>query len=149
VTLDDLGNLGDAIGGLCALVLVAIALVGGPSAWADWRARQRADKELAEEQTKELRLNRERTLRGWMPSGIHVYGVQLVTEPAELSRAVDELTAGGPSEYVFLRVSESQTGNVNRAYNLRQLVETKGYLADAPSTAEYEALQRGRELLGD
>ena len=85
-------------------------------------------------------------MQGWMRGGNQVYGVQLVREPTELSQAVEELTAGGPSDYVFLRVSESQTGNANRAHNLRQLIESQGYLAEAPSTAEYEALQRGREL---
>ncbi|GIJ34992.1 hypothetical protein [Micromonospora sediminimaris] len=146
MTIDDLGNLGDAISGLVAVVLGIVALLGSRSAWADWRARQQAEKELAEEQTKELRLNRERTMRGWMPGGTQVYGVQLVTEPAELSQALDELKDGRPSDYVLLRVSESEAGNVNRAYSLRQMVMSQGYVAQAPSTAEYEALQRGREL---
>ncbi|MEU1889447.1 hypothetical protein ABZ491_28680 [Micromonospora rifamycinica] len=146
MTIDDLGSLGDAVSGLIAVVLGVIALLGSRSAWADWRARQQAEKEHAEEQTKELRLNRERTMRGWMHGGTQVYGVQLVTEPAELSQAVDELEDGGPSDYVLLRVSESETGNVNRAYSLRQMVVSQGYIAQAPSTAEYEALQRGREL---
>lgn len=88
-------------------------------------------------------------MRGWMHGGTQVYGVQLVTEPAELSQAVDELKDGGPSDYVLLRVSESETGNVNRAYSLRQMVVSQGYIAQAPSTAEYEALQRGRELTSD
>jgi hypothetical protein len=149
VTLDDLGNLGDATGGLFAVVIGIVALLGSRSAWADWRDRQQAEKKLAEEQTKELRLNRERTVRGWMPSGIQVYGVQLVKEPAELSQAVDELKDGGPTDYVLLRVSESETGNANRAYSLRQLIVSQGYIAQAPSTAEYEALQRGRQLPSD
>ncbi|WP_328342147.1 hypothetical protein [Micromonospora sp. NBC_00421] len=149
MTIDDLGSLGDAVSGLIAVVLGVIALLGSRSAWADWRARQQAEKEHAEEQTKELRLNRERTMRGWMHGGTQVYGVQLVTEPAELSQAVDELKDGGPSDYVLLRVSESETGNVNRAYSLRQMVVSQGYIAQAPSTAEYEALQRGRELTSD
>ncbi|RKN17123.1 hypothetical protein D7147_20905 [Micromonospora musae] len=149
MTLDDLGNLGDATGGLFAVVLGIVALFGSRSAWADWRDRQQAEKEFAEEKTKELRLNRERAIRGWMPSGTQVYGVQLVREPAELSQAVDELKDGGPTDYVLLRVSESEAGNVNRAHSLRQLIASQGFIAQAPSTAEYEALQRGRQLTSD
>ncbi len=50
------------------------------------------------------------------------------------------------SEYVVLRVSESES-NENRAYSLRRLIETEGYVSRAPSTPEREALEAGRQRL--
>jgi hypothetical protein len=144
VSLADLGNLGEVVGGLSTFVLLVIALITAPSAWSDWRARQRAERGLAEARTREFRLDQERTLRGWMPNGVQVYGVALVTEPAQIEQAVAELTVGGPSAYVLLRVNESADGNEGRAYHHRQLVEADVYVAKAPSKAEYAALLRGR-----
>jgi hypothetical protein len=64
-------------------------------------------------------------LNGWTPTGIEVYGVQLVTSPDELARARDELSGGGPTDYAVLRVNESPSGNENRAHNLRQMIDRR------------------------
>jgi hypothetical protein len=85
-------------------------------------------------------------LDGWSPHGVAVYGVQLVDNPDELQRVAEELTSGVPSEYVVLRVSESET-NVNRARSLRNLIKTEGYVSRAPSSGEIEALEVGRVRL--
>ena len=148
MTLGDWGNVGDIVSGASAALLAMAAIIGGSAGLGDWRARQRQEKALAEEQAKSLRLDRERVLRGWSPHGIHVYGVALVTEPSELTKVVEEQISGVPSDYVVLRVSETPTGNANRAYALRQLVANQGYLAQAPAAGEYEALKVGREVIG-
>jgi hypothetical protein len=148
VNLEDWSYVGGVVSGASAALLAVAAIVGGGAGLGDWRARQRKERELAEEQAKTLRLDRERVLRGWSPHGVHVYGVRLVSEPAELTRAIEELTTGQPTDYVVLRVNETADGNANRARSLRQLIANQGYLAQAPSTGEYEALEVGRKALG-
>lgn len=147
--LTDWGDLGSALGGLAAVVLAAAAIIGGTAGLGDWRAKQRADKALADEQAENIRLDRQRILNGWSRNGLPVYGVTLVTEEAELQKATEELTHTGPTDYVVLRVSESTYGNANRAHALRQLIEKEGYLTRAPATGEYEALERGIKSLSD
>jgi hypothetical protein len=59
---------------------------------------------------------------------VNVYGVALVDEPAEMSKAAEELDGGGPSDYVVLRVSEGGI-NVGRAQRLRELIKEQGFIA--------------------
>ncbi len=56
---------------------------------------------------------------------VNTYTTALLTAGEEMARARAELTGGGPCDYVILRVAESsgKYGNVNRAGELRQLVE--------------------------
>jgi hypothetical protein len=86
-------------------------------------------------------------LNGWSQNGVETYRVELVTSPDELTQARDELAGGAPTDYVVLRVNENPFGNVNRAYNLRQMIERRMYLARPPEQGEYEALARGRQAL--
>jgi hypothetical protein len=141
-----LGNLGSFVSGVVALALGLVALVSGSAGLKDWRAKQRQQKALADEQTNDIRLARRRVLDGWTPGGVEVYGVALLTEPDEMGQAVKNLTAGGPSEYVLLRVAEGGS-NVNRAHSLRNLIKNSGYIARAPEKGEYEALEAGRRVL--
>jgi hypothetical protein len=147
--LTDWGNLGDAAGGLSAVVLAAAAIIGGSAGLGDWRRKQRAQKALADEQAEDIRLDRRRILNGWSPHGVPVYGVTVVTDDAELAKAAQELSVTGPTDYVVLRVSESTFGNANRAHSLRQLIESEGYLTRPPAAAETEALERGIKALGE
>jgi hypothetical protein len=147
VTISDWGNIGDLLGGISATLLAIAAIVGGSAGLGDWRARQQKEKELAEEKARSIRIERERVLHGWSPQGVSVYGVTLVTEPDELARAIEEQTTGQPSDYVVLRVNETTTGNANRAFALRQLITSQGYISQAPSAGEYEALKVGRNSL--
>jgi hypothetical protein len=135
-----LGNLGDFAGGLAACVLLIIAIITGPSAWRDWRGVQQAKKKLLDEQANQIRLDRERHHFGWR-NGMHaVYGVSNVTNREEMTRAVEELAAGGPCMYAIIRVDES----VNRANSLRHLIDNSGYIAQPPTDVEYEALEKNR-----
>jgi hypothetical protein len=143
------GNLGSAISGAAAAVLAGAAIIGGSAGLGDWRARQRAQKSLADEQAESIRLGRFRVLYGWSRNGLPVYGVSLVEDETELEKASQELSEGGPTDYVILRVSESATGNANRAHSLRQLIKTEGFLTRAPAEGEYEALERGISLLAE
>jgi hypothetical protein len=147
--LADWGALGSAVGGLATAVLAVAAIIGGTAGLQDWRAKQRAQKALAEEQAEGIRLDRRRILNGWSPNGLPVYGVTLVTEDAELAKAAQELSVIGPTDYVVLRVSESTSGNANRADSLRQLIEREGYLTRPPAAGEYEAMERGIKALAD
>ena len=134
-------------GGFSTLALALAAVVGGTAGMGDWRARQRAQKALADEQVHELRLDRVRALQGWSPAGLRRYGVRLVTDPGELTKAADELSEVQPSAYVVLAVEEFGRLNVNRADSLRKLIANTGELAEAPTAAEIEALEAGREVL--
>lgn len=129
------------------MVLAAAAIIGGSAGLGDWRAKQREQQALAQEQAQSIRLDRQRVLHGWSPHGVEVYGVELVTATAEMADAQEQLTAGGPTDYAILRVNESPYGNANRAHSLRQLIETEGYIARPPTTGEYEALEKGRKAL--
>ena len=72
-----------------------------------------------------------------------------VTSGDEMTRAQDELLAGGPCDYVILRVAESPNkyGNVNRARSLRQIIK-EGYVSRPPTADERAALEEGLVKLG-
>jgi hypothetical protein len=146
-TLANWGYIGGLLGGVSTFVLAAAAIIGGSAGLGDWRAKQQAQKALAQEQAQTARLDRHRVLNGWTPHGVHVYGVALVTSEDEMTQAQEQLTAGGPSDYVILRVNESSSGNSNRAHSLRRLIADEGFIARAPGTGEFEALEAGRGLL--
>jgi hypothetical protein len=148
-TLAAWGNIGSLLGGLAAVGLAVVAIVTGTAGLQDWRAKQRAQRDLAREEAENIRLDRERVLYGWSPGGVEVYGVTLVTQPAELNLAAEQLADRGLSDYVVLKVTERPDGNANRAHNLRTLIERNGFVARAPETGEYEALQAGRRFLLD
>ncbi len=140
------GNVGSVVQGISGLLLAVFAIIAGTAGLPEWRAKQRQQRELAHEQAKEIRFNRQRSLNGWSRNGVVVYGVELVTEPNEVIRASDELAEGVPTEYVVLRVSESSS-NVNRAHSLRNLIKNDGYVSRRPTTGEYEALELGLQQL--
>jgi hypothetical protein len=148
-TLVSWGNIGSLLGGLAAIGLAIAAVITGTAGLGDWRAKQREQAAVAREEAENIRLDRQRVLLGWSSHGVAVYGVKLVTEPAEMDNARRQLSSNRPTDYVILRVSESANGNENRALSLRQLIETTGYLARAPERGEYEALELGRRALLD
>jgi hypothetical protein len=161
------GNIGSAAAGLAVAASarfgVAYGLITGQGpAWIrEARARARAQAEQAraaaaldDAQREQIELDRGRVLYGWggPGSGGEVYTVALVTDPAEMDTAREELAkAKTPSQYVILRVAEhpDPLGNAGRALNLRQLTETSGLLSRAPEAGEYEVLrQAARALAG-
>lgn len=152
------GNIGSAAGGIAALIATVAAVYGviryGPAWLHDSRERQQAQsaaareqEALAREQAEQSRLDRHRLLNGWSGHGIDTFSVALVTATEEMNRARDELTGGGPTEYVILRVAEGP-GNANRALSLRQLIETEGAISRPPSAGEREALETGLNAMG-
>jgi hypothetical protein len=142
------GNIGSAAGGLAGALAALAAMFAiirrGPDGYRAWRERQTAERDLANEQATNLRLDRHRLLYGWSPGMVNVYTVALVDDPAEMAKAAQEL--GGPSDYVILRVAEGGV-NAGRADQLRQLVKGQGFIARAPLPAEREALEVGHKLL--
>jgi hypothetical protein len=146
-TLAAWGNIGNFIAGCSAVVLASAAIITGTAGLNDWRAKQRAQRALADEERLNLRLDRQRILDGWTASGLPVYRVELVTEPAEAARAQEQLTEGGPTEYVIMRVAEGGSGNENRARTLRQQIEREHFVTRPPERGEYEALDAGRQAL--
>jgi len=50
-------------------------------------------------------------LSGWLPGGVETYTVAPVTDPAEMEQAARELSGGGPTGYVVLRVDEGEYGS--------------------------------------
>jgi len=157
------GNIGSAAAGLAALIAavfaVSYALIKrqGPAWLQAVRERESAQADvareqagLAREQAEQIRLDRRRSLQGWSRGGLATYAVALVTSAAEMDRARDELTSGGPSDYVIMRVagSDEKYGNVNRAHSLRQLIETEGLVSRAPTSGEREALETGLDAMG-
>jgi len=157
------GNIGSAAAGLAVLVsalfTIGYALISkqGPALIRAIRDRTQAQTDQAraataldDEQRKDIELNRRRALNGWSPGGVEVYRVALVTEPAEMDIAREQLAPGhAPSQYVIVRVAESPDtfGNAGRAHTLRQMIIRTGLLARAPEAGEYEALLAGREVL--
>jgi hypothetical protein len=152
------GNIGSAAAGLAAVIATVAAVYGviryGPAWLRDSRERKQAQtaaareqEALAREEAEQLRLDRHRHLHGWSQHGLDTFGVVLVTTAEEMDRARDELTGGGPSAYVVLRVSEGP-GDVNRALALRQLIESEGALSRPPTAGEREALEAGLVALG-
>jgi hypothetical protein len=146
-TLVAWGNIGSLIGGVSAALLAVAAVIGGSAGLGDWREKQREQRDLAREEAENIRLDRQRVLNGWTPTGLEVYGVQLVTSPDELAQARDELSGGGPTAYTVIRVNESPFGNENRAHNLQQMISRVGYVTRPPERGEYQALELGRQTL--
>lgn len=142
------GNIGSFLAGLSTVVIAFAAVRQGPAAVRAWIGRVHAQADAAREEAKTLQLERRRGLSGWNIHGLETYGVTLVTEPAEISQAADELASGKPTAYVVLRVSESDYDNSDRGYTLRQLIRGEGYLSRPPSTGEIEALVTGLDQLG-
>lgn len=94
-TLGAWGNIGSFIGGFSAFILATAAIIGGSAGLQDWRARQREQKALAQEQVDSIRLDRYCFLYGWTRGTVSVFGIRLVTEPAEMGVAQDELAGEG------------------------------------------------------
>jgi hypothetical protein len=114
------GNLGSMLGGLAAILVALVTLPAIPGGVRDWRAKQREQRDLAAEERAQLALERRRFLHGWSGHGVDTFGVTLVTSPEEAAQAVSELD--GLSDYVILRVSESEYGNEDRANSLRRII---------------------------
>jgi hypothetical protein len=142
------GNIGSAAAGLATLIVTLRLLWSAPDWYRTWKERQNAERDLAVEQTKAIELERRRGLYGWSDN-IETYRVALVTDAHELDQAAQELARGGVSDYVVMRVAESDQpyGNVNRADSLRQLVG-QGLISRPPSAGEREALEKGLAGLG-
>ncbi|MFC7762747.1 hypothetical protein ACFQY4_35385 [Catellatospora bangladeshensis] len=143
-TIEALGDIGSFVSGLAAVVLAIAAIIGGSAGLGDWRAKQRAQRDVAAEEANNLRLNRMRLNHGWSPHGVDSFGVTLVTDPAEFAVAQKELTSGGPTEYVVMRV----TSGGNGGDRLRRLIQRDGFVARVPNDGEIEAVEAGLEVLG-
>jgi hypothetical protein len=148
------GNIGSFLAGLSTVAIAVGALIRGPAVVRSWLDRQAADAEEARARAQALLadaeergLERRRTLLGWSPGGVETYTVALVTDAAEMERAVLELTGGGPTGYVLLRVNEG-SGDENRGRSLRMLIDEQHYLCRPPTVAEREAMEKGFEALG-
>jgi len=149
------GNIGSMLAGLSALIIAVAALTRSPGALRDWRARQLAEADAARAraeadraQAEQLAPDRRRTLSGWSPGGVETYTVALVTKSAEMEHAARELSGGGPTGYVVLRVDEGEYGSANWGNDLRRLIEREHLLCRPPTLAEREALDNGFEALG-
>jgi hypothetical protein len=149
------GNIGAMLAGVSAIVVAVGALIRGPAVIRAWLDRQAADAEEARARAESLRgdaeerrLERRRTLLGWSPHGVETYTVALVTDSAEMDQAKAELTGGGPTGYVVLRVDEGEYTSPNRGRSLRMLIEEQRLLCRPPAAAEREALDAGFEALG-
>jgi hypothetical protein len=149
------GNIGSMLAGLSTIVIAVGALIRGPAIVRSWLDRQaaeadesRARAEALRADAEERRLERRRTLLGWSPGSVETYTVALVTDPAEMDRAKAELTGGGPTGYVVLRVDEGEYTSPNRGRSLRMLIEEQLLLCRPPIAAEREALEAGIEALG-
>jgi hypothetical protein len=147
------GNIGSMLAGLSTIVIAVGALIRGPAvirAWLNGKAAEaeeaRARAESLRAEAEERRLERRRTLLGWSRSGVETYTVALVTDPDEMARAKAELTGGGPTGYVVLRVDEGE-GAENRGQSLRMMIQEQRYLCRPPTLAEREAVEKGIEAL--
>jgi hypothetical protein len=144
MTLSDWASLGSAVGGFATAILVVVGFVVGLPGIRDWRARLKAQKDMDDEQTHQIVLERRRHVEGWSPGMINGWEVANVTDPAEIERAEIELTTGGGySAFVLLKAADP-----NQANNLRQIVARDGQLAREPTAGEREALDRGFVELG-
>ena len=128
----------------------------GPAWLRDARARQQAQAAAASEQAilarqqgEQISLERRRGLHGWSRHGVDTFLVALVTSAEEMAEAREELTGGGPTSYVILRVAESEekSGNVNRGLRLRQIIKSDGLISRPPTPGEREALETGLDAL--
>ncbi len=142
------GNIGSFLAGLSTIFIAFAAVKQGPTAVRAWIGAKNAQAEASREQVRDIQFERRRHLSGWSSNGVAVYGVTLVTETGELGQAVRELSGGGPTTYVVLRVSEGDGTSVNRGHDLRQLIESEGLIARAPTKGEAEALRAGLDAMG-
>lgn len=157
------GNIGSAVAGIAAAIAAIFAAIGavkyGPAWFREARARQQAQTAAATEEAnlarlkaKQITLERHRSLYGWSRGGLATFTVALVTSAEEMARARQELLAAAGSGYVILRVAEGADaedgGNVSRANDLRQIIESQGLISRAPTTGEREALEVGLKELG-
>jgi hypothetical protein len=145
------GNIGSFLAGLSTVVIAFAAVKQGPAVVRAWIDAKRAQTEKDNAEAETVRLERQRYLSGWSAGMVNVYGVTLVTDRAELSRARDELVQGDKgSAYVILRVTEggSEGHDANRAVFLRRLIENEGYIARPPTVGEREAVERGLAAMG-
>ena len=154
------GNIGSAAAGLAALLATVFTIYGvvkyGPAWLRDSRARQQAQAAAASEQAilarqqgEQISLERRRGLHGWSRHGVDTFLVALVTSAEEMAEAREELTGGGPTGYVILRVAESEekSGTANRGLRLRQIIKSEGLISRPPTTGEREALETGLDAL--
>ena len=113
------GNIGSAAAGLAALLATVFTIYGvvkyGPAWLRDSRARQQAQAAAASEQAilarqqgEQISLERRRGLHGWSRHGVDAFLVALVTSAEEMAEAREELTGGGPTGYVILRVARAK-----------------------------------------
>jgi hypothetical protein len=144
------GNIGSFLAGLSTVVIAVAALVRGPAAVRDWRARQRAQAEAAREEAESIRLERRRYLSGWSPGSVATFEVTLVTQAAELALAGKQLTRSlVNSSYVVLRVSEGGAQHdATRAEDLRQLIRTEHHVSRPPTAGELAAVEAGLDAMG-
>jgi hypothetical protein len=149
------GNIGSMLAGLSTILIAVAALIRGPAVIRAWLDGKAADAEEARaravslrEEADERRLERRRTLLGWSPGGVETYTVALVADAEEMDRAKAELTGGGPTAYVVLRVDEGEYTSPNRGRSLRMLIEAQRLLCRPPTAAEREALEAGFKELG-
>lgn len=77
----------------------------------------------------------------WSQKETNTYQVSLVTDPAEMQRAVTELTDGVLSAYVVIRVEGGGTES------LRRMIEVQHFLCRPPTKNELWALEKGFEIL--
>lgn len=136
-TLAGWSAVGGAVGGIATALLAVLAYLGGKAGLDDFRDKQRAERDLANEQAYSMRLERQRMLHGWTPGMINVYGVELVTDQAEMEQARDQLLAGRGSDYAIIRVKDGET----RAHQLRELIK-QGFIARPPTLGESHALNQ-------
>jgi hypothetical protein len=144
------GNIGSFLAGLSTVAIAVAALIRGPAALRDWRARQRAEAEAAREEAGDMRLERRRYLSGWSPGSVATFKVTPVTQAAELARAGHQLTRQPlNSAYVMLRISEGGTQHdAARAEDLRQIIRAGQHISRPPAAGELEAAERGSTRWG-
>jgi hypothetical protein len=92
----------------------------------------RAQAEVSRAEAEATRLERRRTLLSWSPGGVETYTVALVTAPGEMEQAAQELSGGGPTSYVVLRVDEGEGSSANRGRSLRTLIGDQHLLCRPP-----------------
>ena len=63
--------------GLAAVVLALAAIIGGSAGLGDWRAKQRAQRDLANEEANSIRISRQRLIHGWSPGGVDSFGIRV------------------------------------------------------------------------
>jgi len=142
------GNIGSFLAGLSTVAIAIAALKQGPAAVRAWIDAKHAGAEKQHEEAENIRLERQRYLSGWSAHGTATYGVTLVAREEEMALAARELSGGGPTAYVILRVHEGGSGDEERARSLRQLIEDEGHISRPPTKGELEAVRVGLDAMG-